>query len=162
LFFVPFALFLLTKPSGRFYWPGLLVGLVLVAAWHKLSRIHYAALGALMIATLLLGSKQQGAWLCYVATFPLTQLNTPLHGEYKAEIRDMVEARRERIAHYYKEDGVPFHFTRNPSAHPERPRWAALGADNKLRQRIHVDLTMEGIKAEPLNFLQLGFQRAVF
>src|SRR4051812_48269718 len=31
-FFVPFALFILTKPSGRFVWPGIAVGLVLVAA----------------------------------------------------------------------------------------------------------------------------------
>ena len=160
-FFVPFTLFILTKPSGRFYWPGLLLGMVVVAAWRRLKGVHLAALGALMIVTLLLGSKMQGAWLFYVATFPLTQTDTALHAEYKAEIRDLVEKARREIHIYYKRDEEPFEFTRNPSLHPERTHWAAMEKNHRLRTRIHMDLALEGVKAEPLTFLYLGLQRAV-
>ena len=161
LFFAPFALFILTKPSGRFYWPGLLLGLVLVAAWRRLRRAHLVALGALMIVTLLLGSKAQGIWLLYVATFPLTQLETPRHAPYKAQIRDLVEPLRQNLDHYYRQDEEPFEMLRNPGRYPERPAWAALAADPKLETRIYKELALEAIAAEPLHFLYLGLQRVI-
>ena len=160
-FFVPFALFMLTKPSGRFYWPGLLLGVVAVAAWRRMKWLHVAALGALMIVTLLLGSKTQGAWLFYVAAFPLTQLDTPLHANYKAQIRDLVEQARRDLHVYYTRDDEVFLFTRNPALHPHRTLWVEMGKRDPQRTRIHMDLALEGVKAEPLTFLYLGLQRAV-
>ena len=162
LFFAPFALLILTKPSARFFWPGLLIGLVLVVAWRKLRPIHYAALAALMVVTLNIGSTKQGKWFLYVASFPLTQLDTPLHAEYKAEIRDMVAARRERLDYYYREDREPFLFTRNPRAFPERQLWATLAKDGDRCSSVYMALSLEAIKAEPLNFLYLGLQRTIF
>src|SRR5260221_10529747 len=85
-FFVPFTLFILTKPAGRFFWPGIFVGFVLVAAWRLLSRKQIVALLALIVITPTVGSRKQGVWMLYTATFPITQLDTPLHADYKAEI----------------------------------------------------------------------------
>ena len=161
LFFVPFALFILTKPSGRFAWPGILCGLVLVACWRRLDWRRFAALGALMVATLAVGSGKQGAWLLYTATFPLTRIETPLHAEYKTEIRDQVQTLQANINHYYREDEWPFTFLENPGAQDERPRWKALGKDEKLRKRIYMDLALEGVRADPGMFLYLGWQRLV-
>jgi hypothetical protein len=76
-FFVPFAIFILTKPSGRFYWPGVALGLLIIFAWRRLDWRRWAAIAALIVVTLFVGSKKQGAWLFYVATFPLTQLDSP-------------------------------------------------------------------------------------
>ena len=161
LFFVPFALFILTKPSGRFAWPGVLCGLVLVACWRRLDWRRFAALGALMVATLAVGSGKQGAWLLYTATFPLTQIETPLHAEYKAEIRDKVEAHRLGIDQYYREDDWPFAFLEAPGRQSDYPQWQPLGKDDKLRKRIYMDLALEGVRADPGMFLYLGWQRFV-
>lgn len=160
-FFVPLALFLLTKPSGRFVVPGICVGLLLAGVWRKLNRIQVAALIALAAVTLTVGSKKQAAWLLYVATFPLTQLDSPLHAEYKAEIRDLVEPLRRDIHAYYLLDEVPFNFLENPGKQDERPLWKALDRDAQQRSKVYMDLALEGIKAEPARFLYLAVQRAI-
>jgi hypothetical protein len=160
-FFVPFALFILTKPSGRFYWPGLLLGMIFVLAWRRMKRVQFAALGALMIVTLALGSKEQGAWLLYVASFPLTRLETPLHSAYKAQIDDLVKQAQAKIHTYYRWDDDAFQFLRNPGSQPERDLWAKLEKDDKAQARVHMALALEGIRAQPFTFLYLGVQRAV-
>jgi hypothetical protein len=160
-FFVPFGLFLITKPSGRFVWPGVCLGLVLVAAWRKLNWRLWAALAALVLVTLTVGSKKQAAWLLYVATFPLTRLETPLHADYKAEIRDLVEPLRSEIDTYYLRDQVPFTFLENPGKQEARPLWKELDTDAKKKARIYLDLAIEGIKARPDLFLHLALQRVV-
>jgi len=162
-FYVPFALFILTKPSGRFLWPGLCLGLLLNAAWRRMSRKQIIALGTLMVITLFVGSKKQGGWLLYTATFPLTQLETPKHAEYKAQIRNDVTEFRTKIDSYYRSDDWPFEFLFNPADQQERPLWSALGEDKKsdLKHRIYMDLAIEGIKAHPELFLYLGWQRLV-
>lgn len=158
-FFVPFALFILTKPSGRFCWPGLLIALVLVKAWRKLSLKQGGAIAALMLATLAVGSKKQGAWLFYVATFPLTQLDSPLHAEYKAQIRDLVEPLQNRLDHYYLEDTGPFQFLANPQTYPGRPLWYALEDNAKRQSQVYMDLAIEGVLARPGTFLELSVHR---
>jgi hypothetical protein len=160
-FFVPFALFILTKPSGRFAWPGVVAGLVIVAAWQRLSRAQIVALVALLPVTLAVGSRKQGAWLLYTATFPLTQLETPLHADYKAQIRDLVEPLARNPDTFYLFDDVPFDFLERPGDHPDRPLWAALARDEKLKSRIYMDLAVEGIKAHPARFVWFGVQRAI-
>ncbi|HEX8296971.1 MAG TPA: hypothetical protein VF593_11755, partial [Chthoniobacteraceae bacterium] len=160
-FFAPFAVVILTKPSARFLWPGVLVGLVAVAAWKRLQRAQWIALAVLLALTLFVGSKKQGAWLLYVATFPLTQTDTPLHAEYKAEIRADVERFRKHLDIYYLLDDWPFSFLEAPGAQDERPLWKTLGKNDRLRSRIYTDLALEGIKAEPQHLLQLGAQKLI-
>jgi hypothetical protein len=160
-FFVPFAIFLLTKPSGRFVWPGVFIGLVLTAAWHRLDRRQMAALGALFLVTLTVGSKKQGAWLLYTATFPLTQLDTPKHADYKAQVRDLVEPLAANLDTYYLLDEGAFFFLEKPGEHPERPLWQALGDDARLRSKIYMDLALEGLEARPFTFLYFGIQRSI-
>lgn len=160
-FFIPLALFFLTKPSGRFVWPGIFVGLLLSGAWRRLDWRRWTALGALLLVTVTVGSKKQGAWLLYVATFPLTQLDTPKHAEFKAEIRDKVGEFRRDIDVYYLLDDWPFAFLEGPQKQDERPTWKALGKDEKQKARVYTDLALEAIKAEPLLFLYLAWQRMV-
>src|SRR6185436_5551899 len=66
-FCVPIAIFLLTKPSGRFLVPGLGIALLAVRAWRVLDWRRWVALVLLAGATLTTGSKKQGAWLLYVS-----------------------------------------------------------------------------------------------
>ncbi|MDB6154577.1 MAG: hypothetical protein JWL90_3030 [Chthoniobacteraceae bacterium] len=160
-FFIPFALFILTKPSGRFVWPGIVVGLVLAGAWRRLDWTRFAAIGVLMIVTLTVGSKKQGAWLLYVATFPLTQLESPKHADFKAEIRGDVEPLHRNLGVYYLNDDWPFAFLENPGLQEERPLWKTLQTDVPRKSRLFMDLAIEGIKAEPANFLYFAVQRLV-
>jgi len=158
-FFVPFALFLLTKPAGRFYWPGVLVGLVAVCAWRKLDWRRWTALGVLFAITLTVGSKKQAAWLLYSAVFPLTQLGTPLHADYKAQIRDKVEVAQRDFAIFYDRDEDAFNFLEVPGKHPDRPLWAALDKDVKKKSAVYMALAKEGIFARPDLALNLGLQK---
>jgi hypothetical protein len=160
-FFVPFAVVILTKPSSRFLWPGVMLGLVIVLAWRRLSRANAIALALLVILTLFVGSKKQGAWLLYVATFPLTQTETPLHADYKTEIRDDVRGFHQRIHSYYLEDDWPFSFLESPRKQQERPLWQELDKDPKFKAKLYTALALEGIKAEPLNFLYMGAQKLI-
>lgn len=160
-FFVPFAAFILTKPSGRFAWPGLLLGLVFVAGWRRLNRRQIAALCALVFVTLTVGSKKQGAWLLYTATFPLTVLDSPLHADYKREIRDLVLPLQQHPGAYYLLDDEPFEFLENPGSAEGRSLWQALQDDTKKKTALYLDLALEGVRAHPGMFVYFGFQRVV-
>lgn len=160
-FFVPLAVFLLTKPSGRFVLPGLCAGLLMTRAWRVLDWRRWTALGVLCAAALTAGSKKQAAWLLYVATFPLTQLDTPKHAEYKAELRPIVQPYIENIDAYHDRMTVPFHFLDSPSEENAPPLWAELDKDSKKKRSLYMDLAVEGIKAEPRKFIYLGAQRLV-
>ena len=160
-FFVPFAVAILTKPSSRFLWPGVMLGLVIVCAWRRLSRANVIALGLLVVITLFVGSKKQGAWLLYVATFPLTQIDSPAHADYKAEIRDDVRKFHARVHSYYLEDDWPFAFLESPRKQEQRKLWAELDKDEKRKAKLYTDLALEGMKAEPLLFLYIGAQKLV-
>ncbi len=160
-FFVPLTLFIITKPSGRFVWPGIACGFIIAWMWRRLTRWQWAALAALILVTLTVGSKKQGAWLLYVATFPLTNLESPLHAEYKAEIRDMVEPLWANRDVYYKLDDEPFAFLESPEKQDARPLWKALGDDAKLKSSIYMHLALEGIKTHPVQFLRFGMDRTL-
>ena len=53
------------------------------------------------VSALRLGDKRHGAWLFYLATFPLTQLDTPANADYKKEIRPYLEPYIRDIDMYY-------------------------------------------------------------
>jgi len=158
-FFLPFAAFVLIKPSARFFWPGIVLAFVLTMSWRTLKMRHYAAMVALFLAGLTVGDPDQGAWLLYTTSFPLTRLDTPLHADYKAEIRDWVEEKRSRIAFYNDEDMDVHNFLRSAENHPERPLWQALAKDKKLQRKIYRDLALEGISARPDLFLYITLIR---
>ena len=163
-FLVPFALFMLTKPAGRFVWPGIFAGLVIVAAWKLLTRAQAVALLGVLVITPAVGSPKQGAWLLYQAVFPLTRLDTPLHAEYKAQVKDMLErVQKEPEIYYTLQHEEPFHFLRDPDLQTERPLWTALGQkeNEKLKKKIYMDLALEGMKARPDLFLLFGWERLV-
>lgn len=158
-FFVPFAVLVLTKPSARFFWPGLLLAFGLAGAWRILRPKHWVALGVLFLAGLSVGASGQGARLLYTTAFPLTRLDSAKHAEYKEEIRDMVEPLRRNIGSYYLLEDEDF--LKHPEDFPERPLWAALGQDDDRRERLYKDLALEGIRAQPVLFLWVGLQRVL-
>ncbi len=160
-FFVPLAAFLLTKPSGRFAVPGIVLGLVAVRAWRVLDWRRWLAIGLLFAVTLTVGSKKQAAWLLYVASFPLTQLDTPKHAEYKAELRAYAEPYVRGLDAYYLRDEGPFKFLESPSEENGPPLWAKLDGDAQKKRALYMDLALEGIRARPGDFLYLGAQRLI-
>jgi hypothetical protein len=156
-FFVPFALLILTKPSGRFYIPGILLGLGLVRAWRILDWRHALLFIVALSLTLRMGRQDQSSWLFYSTAFPLTRLDTPLHADYKAQIRDLVEESRSAIDTYYDNDRSGFLRFLDDTA--GRPLWQKLAQDKATKTRIYKDLALEAIKARPDLFLYISFQR---
>lgn len=167
-FFTPLAVFLLTKPSGRFLVPGIVCGLIAIRAWRVLDRRHWIALAVLAVITLTVGSKKQGAWLLYVASFPLTQFDSPKHADYKAELRSYAEPYLHDLDTYYLHDkrapkgqSTPFELLGSPSEENAPPLWAALDKNLVKKRSLYMDLAIEGIKARPLDFAYLGAQRLI-
>jgi len=159
LFFAAFAFIVLSKPSVKFFWPGLLAAFFFIGAWRVLRWRHWAALGALFLAGLTVGDDDQGAWLIYNSVFPLTQLDSPLHAEVKAELAGWVLAKRARIDSYAKEDYEVQKYLRAPENEPSRPRLQALSKDKAGLSRVYRDLAVEGIRADPLSYLSIGLHR---
>lgn len=161
MFYIPLAIALLTKPSGRFFWPGILLALVLERAWRVLKVKEMVAMAALFGATLTMGDDNQAAWLMYVSAFPLTQLDTPLHAEYKAEIRPKVEKAWKNIDNYPNEEPEVFTYLRNPKNYPEYPLWQEIGKHEKELTHLYRDLAIEGIKAHPFMLGYISLQRII-
>lgn len=158
-FFVPFAIIVLTKPSVKFFWPGLLIALVVVASWRVLKWRQWAAIGALFLAGLTVGDDDQSAWLLYTTIFPMTQLETPQHADYKAQIRDLVVEKRERFDFYNDEDDEVHDFLRDSKSSEPRPLWQALAREPKKREQLYHDLAFEAIRARPDLFLYVALKR---
>lgn len=158
-FLAPLAIMLLTKPSGLFFWPGLVLGLLLVKAYRTLRWPEWTAIALVFLASLTVGDRTQSSWLLYLSSFPLTRLDTPLHADYKNEIRDLVEAKRALIHRYNEEDDEINRFLRGPGEQTGRPLWQALDKDKTLMRKIYHDLAIESITSRPDLFLLMGFQR---
>jgi len=156
-FWVPFAILILTKPASKLLWPAVVLGLLVAGAWHILKWREWTALAALFLASLTVGSDNQSSWLLYTTTFPLTRLDTPLHAEYKQEVRGLVEEKRARIHTYTEEEKEVHDFLRSPHDSPQYPKWAALPKDE--RDKMYKDLAFEGILARPDLFLYVALQR---
>ncbi|CAN5604541.1 hypothetical protein BH09VER1_BH09VER1_21010 [soil metagenome] len=158
-FLAPFAIILLTKPSGLFFWPGLALGLILVGAYRTLRWPEWTAIALVFLASLTVGDKTQSSWLLYLSSFPLTRLDTPLHADYKSEIKDLVLAKRALVHRYNEEDDEINRFLRGPGSQTGRPLWQALEKDKVLMRKVYRDLAIEGITSRPDLFLIMGFQR---
>jgi hypothetical protein len=158
-FYCGLAALTLTKPSARFFWPGLLAGIALCGAWRRFERRQWVALLLLFAAMLTVGEKGQGLRLLYTTAFPLTRLDTPHHAEFKAEIRSKVEPLRERIWAYHALESEKF--LRAPWDDPDTPAWRRLKGNQNLRNEIYRDLALEAVRSNPGLFLSIGYQRAV-
>ncbi len=158
-FFTPLAIIALTKPSVKFFWPGILFALLVAKAWRVLNWKQWSALAAVFLIGFSMGDDDQGSWLLYNTAFPYTQLDTPRHAEYKAEISDWVLAKRARIDSYADEDYEVQKYLRGPGKDKSRPLWAALGKDKNRMARVSRDLAMESILARPDMFLKIGLHR---
>lgn len=158
-FLVPLAILLLTKPSGRMLWPGIVIALLVAASWRTLRWPQWLSLAALFLASLTVGAEKQSSWLLYTTVFPLTRLDTPLHAEYKAEIRPLVEKKMAHLSLYEEEDSEVHDFLRSPEDHPEYPRWQALASKGKKLDQLYKDLAREAILSRPHLFLLIAIQR---
>jgi hypothetical protein len=158
-FFAALALFMLTRPAGRFFWPGLFIGVIAIGAWRD--RKVVLSLGSLFLLTLTMGSRTQGAWLLYLSCFPLTRLDTPLLADYKAEIRDKVEDSRAHLDSYYGDNGWAFEFLRDPANDPGRPLWARLERESERKVSVYRSLAREAILSHPVLYLGLGLDRLI-
>jgi hypothetical protein len=161
-FFIPFACLVLTKASGLFFVPGMLGGIAITGIWRTFRKRELISFGALFGLMLTMGQESQGAWLLYTTAFPLTRLETPLHAEYKAEVRDMVERSRKDMNLFDEPDRTEWkRFLKAPEKQTERPLWAKLGEDGKFKTRLYKELAMEGIKAAPHRFLFLAINKII-
>lgn len=160
-FFIPLAVFMLTKPAGRFFWPGLFLALGVAAAWRTLDRRHWGALAGLFVLSLTISKDNQSSWLLYNSLFPLTRLDSPANAEYKAEIADMVrEARKDLRTHFTSDaENAVFYFLRDPSKQSERPLWQELGRDEAKRTALYKELAFEALLHRPDLFLYISSQR---
>ncbi len=161
-FFVPLACFFLTKPSGRLMWIGVFVALTGVKAWLRLDWRQIVALLALLLVTFTVGSRKLGARILYTSVFPLTRLETPLHAEYKEEIRGMVETMRANIDTYYLDNDKAYDFLDETDRQDFAPKWKALAKDEKRKAKVCTELAVEAIKARPDLVIYLALQRFLF
>jgi hypothetical protein len=156
-FFAPLCVLLLTKPAGRFILPGIILALIVVKAWRHLRWKEAAGLAAAAALTFTIGQDSQGAWLLYTSSFPLTRLDTPLHAEYKAEVRDMVLDARARLDSFKVDEDRDWKaFLKFPDKQKERQLWHDLGKDEDRKARVYKELAMEGIRSRPDLFLLIS------
>ncbi len=161
-FFVSYGLCVLTKPAGRFLWPGLVIGFLAVRVWRWMRWWQWVALAGLFVMSWTLGKGTQASRLLYTSAFPLTQLDTPKHAELKAEIAPLVGAARDRIDWYYLEDDGAKEFLRNDYRSKAYPAWRALHkVKGDPEYEVMRELALEGIFAEPHLFLYIALQRTV-
>lgn len=160
VFFAPFAVLVLTKPAGRFLWPGILLAMLLALGWRWVHRREAISLAAAAVLTLLIGQGTQGSWLLYTSAFPLTQLDSPPHTGLKGEIRDLVEEARQGLERReITEDRAWKRFLKSPELQDARPLWRDLASDDEHKAGIYRDLALEGIRTEPGLFLLIAMQK---
>lgn len=159
-FVIPFSALILTKPAGRFFLPGAVLALIAVRSWRALGWREWLPLAGAVALSLTIGQESQGAWLLYNSAFPLTRLETPLHAEYKAEIRDLVEGAHRKLEGYRMYGSQEWKlFLKEPQSQSERPLWKELGADEAKKVRVYKDLALEGIRHRPDLFLLISARK---
>jgi hypothetical protein len=163
LFLTPIALFLLTKPAHRFVWPGLIVAFFLSGSWRWLRWPHLAALVVLALLTMTVGTQSVGDRLLYASTFPLTQLQTSKHAEYKRAVADFVKEARAELPRFAFAGEKYSSFIARPSRYPRGGElWAELDHEHKaLKFRLYRDLALEGVMHEPHLVLYIALQRVL-
>lgn len=161
-FLIPFGTAVLLKPAIKFFWPGLAVAMVIVFAWKRMNWMGWVGLTAVFLVSLTVGDGSQSSRLLYTTAFPLTNVDSDSYAPYKAEIRDWVLKKRERLGVYDEEDDRIHDFLREPEAQDKFPQWRDLAQDSEERlNAMYMSLALEGIWSNPVGFLQIGMQRLV-
>lgn len=156
------ALAMAVRPDGRMLvLSGVsLIAVLLVPAWFRggVPRgVWRAVLPLLACAGLWLGGRvTQEGWLFYSSVFPLTDLESPLHAEFKDELRPWVEGARRDLAAY---PGVQNEMQGRLGQRKGSigPKWDALkgqGQDKRLH-RVCRDLALEAVISRPAGFIGL-------
>jgi hypothetical protein len=152
------------KPHARPLWLGLMCATVLVRGFPW--RWGLPALGTIALALLLIatsGSSRQGNWLLLSSTFPLIQIHTPAHAEYKKLLAPHVLTARSNLSDFawnqsdYKKPLAE----RNPAS-PRAlfgPEWCDLVKDRARYSKVTRDLSREAIRAEPVLFASLTIRK---
>lgn len=160
MFLAMLALCVWTKPAGRFFWPGIMIGLVYVRAWRFLKWPEWLGALAVLIVSWTLGEGDQASRLLYTSAFPLTKLDSPKHAELKAEIAPLVQRARERLDYYYLEDDEAKEFLAGGYRDGEYPAWQALEESDDSRYDVMRELALEGILSQPHLFIYIAVQRS--
>lgn len=161
-FLIPFAACILTKSAGRFFWPGILLGLVATRAWKHLRWPQWAATGVLFAISWTMGESSQGVRLLYTTAFPLTVLGSPAHAGLKSEIRTLVEESRAELASYHLKDSRPKEFLRSGlKDRRQYPQWAALARDEDHLWGVVKDLALEAVGSSPLDYASIAGRRTM-
>jgi hypothetical protein len=160
-FLVPFAICVLTKSAGRFFWPGIILGLIATRAWRYLRWPQWTAIAVVFVVSWVIGETSQGARLLYTSTFPLTVMHSPLHADLKEEIAELVTRKRTRLATYHLDDSEPKEFLRKGHRDASKyPLWRELSHDQKKLWKTARELALEGIQADPTAYTGIALRRA--
>lgn len=164
-FLVPMGLCVMTKPSGQFFWPGLLLGIAWVAGWRSFTWKEWVGTAAVLYGAFTLGESSQGSRLLYSSVFPLTRLESGAHPELKREIAPLVRQHRREFDVYLHNDGEVKRWLRNGfKGQPGFETWQALYNDRARRAEYAGamrTLALEAIRDEPVLCLQQIAARAL-
>lgn len=156
------ALAMAVRPDGKmlvlFGVP--LIALILAPGWRRTGvprGAWRAVLPLIACAGLWVGGRvTQEGWLFYSSVFPLTDLESPLHAEFKGELRPWVEgARRDLAAYPGMQNDMQGRLGHRKAS--IGPKWDALkgqGQDKRLH-RVCRDLAMEAVLSKPAAFIGL-------
>ncbi len=161
LFFAPFAIALLTKSAGRFIWPGLAAGLLLLGAHRPFRRRQTIWLTVLFLLSLTAGSGSQGSWMLAASAFPLIRVDAPGYEEYKAEIAPLVREKRAHLDTFYANDDDSKRLVRDPQTADDLPKWKSLarGKNRKAKLKMYRSLALDGILHAPHLMSYISLQR---
>ena len=133
-FFVPFAAFILTKPAGRFAWPGILVGLVdagRVAPTEPQADRRAARAGLCDPERRFQEARRLAALYRHLpADGPRSAAARRLQA---GDSRPGAAAASASSAPTTLLDTAPFEFLENPATHDGGPLWQALSTDAPLK-----------------------------
>ncbi len=163
LFFVPFAVALLTKSAGRFIWPGFAAALFLFAARRHFRRTQTLWLTVLFLLSLTAGSGSQGSWMLAASSFPLIRTDAPGYEKYKAEIAPLVREKRANLDTFYAHDDDTKKLVRDPETAKDMPNWQSLakGQNRQAKLKMYRTLALDGILHAPQLMSYISLQRVV-
>ena len=160
------ALCLTLRPDGKVAIL-LAVGAIFLFGWKWLREFNFRSkkvVHLFMPALVCLGlwiaiSKhvtQQG-WLFYSSVFPLTNLESEKHADYKKELKPFVEEWRANLKNYPENQGVIQWLLINPKGKSIGPLWNKMRSkgQNKKLHEVCRELALESVLSNPVMFAKL-------
>ncbi len=142
------------RPVGRTLWLPLIPLALLVpnVAWRQ-KLLHAATLTILYFPASKATRVSQGEDLLFASTFPLMRLDTPLHADFKAELRPQVEAARADLWKYVT-IGQREVWGDLIDDTPDDPNSVLqkLRADKKRYGQVRREISREALRGDPLSY----------